>query len=466
MARHTGDISVETDAGKNVTPPVCQISAPGVSHRVPSCLDPRLLQKSLGNQAMQRMIASVTGSGRAGFLRAAAPVNTASPSGPLRREAGSRTATGNEDYETGNFSSAEIRDYHIYLQTHHTIENHPDSDEKAREVVRLWIEGSSGYVSFLSVPVRVLLIQEMLERFTGNDDERAILQLLSRTYELDRSEFRQIVEAVGEERLRDNFHGAEDDRLSALLSRSREEPLCDVSPGGVSTPNNSLTITGGQVRSDHGESGFTMNKGVEFSGTIAAGPAGCPGELYYIQNVRPFIEFAYKDGSRAVLQSEEQLLDTAAPYPHTDDQTRNAQGLISRHASDIPSISTGLIGGGSDHERYIRSLQVNHLFHMFLLFRLSGRDPVVLRMCEWAFQALARATVPEFAEGRLELSRSNSESLYRSGEATTREPNTSSNIQDATYEVDNSHRREGATGNSFADTFASLINRHIWPCEL
>jgi hypothetical protein len=113
----------------------------------------------------------------------------------------------------GTFSEAELQVYLRRLDDTNRIEDENDSDNKARAIVERWKSGDSLYI--LPARRKVLLIQEMLSGFTGDDDENAILDLLrgSTDYELA-----TILPMVGVEEILANFHGAEEAQLNKLLA--------------------------------------------------------------------------------------------------------------------------------------------------------------------------------------------------------------------------------------------------------
>ncbi|MBI3900066.1 MAG: DUF4157 domain-containing protein [Gammaproteobacteria bacterium] len=67
---------------------------------------------------------------------------------------------------------------HTYLDfiEKNGVEDHTDSDNKARAIVKRWSDGDTDFV--LTPKLKILLIKEMQSGFTGDDDERAILKLL------------------------------------------------------------------------------------------------------------------------------------------------------------------------------------------------------------------------------------------------------------------------------------------------
>lgn len=134
----------------------------------------------------------------------------------------------------GTFSEKELLDYLELLDDKDWIEGSFDSDNKARAVVERWARGDSAFV--LPVRRKILLIEEMLEGPTLNADEEAILRLLRGS--TDR-ELASILSAVGEARLRSDFHGDQFVRLERLLAarrgkaaKARREPeSAEVFPG-------------------------------------------------------------------------------------------------------------------------------------------------------------------------------------------------------------------------------------------
>ncbi|HEV8239261.1 MAG TPA: hypothetical protein VGS57_07840 [Thermoanaerobaculia bacterium] len=83
----------------------------------------------------------------------------------------------------------------------------------AREIVRRWQPGDSLYI--LPVRRKVLLIEEMLDGPTLDDDEQAILTLLRGSTD---AELAEVLAKVGRRRLLDDFHGEELEQLESLLA--------------------------------------------------------------------------------------------------------------------------------------------------------------------------------------------------------------------------------------------------------
>jgi len=111
----------------------------------------------------------------------------------------------------GTFPVEELQAYLATLRRTRQIEDHYDSDNKAREVVR---RGKAGDPRFqgLIVPIRILLIREMLTGYVSGADEEGILDILS---EAPPREAQSLVAGVGENVLRVRFSG---DNLKRLLS--------------------------------------------------------------------------------------------------------------------------------------------------------------------------------------------------------------------------------------------------------
>ena len=85
----------------------------------------------------------------------------------------------------GSFENDELQEYLKFLDTYKKIEDHYDSDNKAREVVRRWKAGRKGYQ--LSVDRKVLLLREMLSGWTWNADQEGILSILAGSTDVELS---------------------------------------------------------------------------------------------------------------------------------------------------------------------------------------------------------------------------------------------------------------------------------------
>jgi hypothetical protein len=117
----------------------------------------------------------------------------------------------------GTFSDQELQEYLQLLDKTNRIEDHYDSDNKAREIVRRWQTGNALYI--LPPRRKVLLIQEMLTGFTSKADEQGILALLRGS---PASEFAEILKKVRIDELRSNMEGDERKQLDTIVA-SRQQ---------------------------------------------------------------------------------------------------------------------------------------------------------------------------------------------------------------------------------------------------
>lgn len=107
-------------------------------------------------------------------------------------------------FDKEDFTKAELDDYLKLLRTGKRIEGNRDSDNKARDVVRKKLFKGE------SLSLRILLIEEMLTGVAGDDDEEAILVILS---DATPGERRTIADRIGYDRFDDKFQG---EQLEAL----------------------------------------------------------------------------------------------------------------------------------------------------------------------------------------------------------------------------------------------------------
>lgn len=121
-----------------------------------------------------------------------------------------------------SYSETTLRAYLKILDDTKDIEDDYDSDNKARAAVKRWMAGASAFA--LTQEQKVLLIREMISGFTGDDDEAAILNLLSASPD---SEVGFILGKVSAKELRGEIHGEERDQLESILAgfAARAGPL-------------------------------------------------------------------------------------------------------------------------------------------------------------------------------------------------------------------------------------------------
>jgi len=115
----------------------------------------------------------------------------------------------------GTFDTAELKAYLAFLDQHGEIEDHRTSDNKAREIIRRWRAGDPDFPE-PTLPQKQLMLLEMIDGPTLDDDEHAILELLRGSPE---EHVRALLAtAGGEEKLAEEFHGDEADELAAFLA--------------------------------------------------------------------------------------------------------------------------------------------------------------------------------------------------------------------------------------------------------
>lgn len=101
------------------------------------------------------------------------------------------------------------------------IEGKTDSDNKARAVVKRWLAGQSEF-SILTVPIRVLLIQEMVSGYLSGDDQAGILALLRDSIP---SELKYILPKIGIDALKTRFDGENRKKLDAIVQNQESEEI-------------------------------------------------------------------------------------------------------------------------------------------------------------------------------------------------------------------------------------------------
>jgi Domain of unknown function (DUF4157) len=106
-----------------------------------------------------------------------------------------------------DYSVKKIRQYLELLERSGDIEGDPDSDDKARQIVR-----DRQHLA-LSLPMRTLLVREMLDGWTLGGDERAIIDILRSASLADRQ---AMVAAVGRDKLWRKFRGERRSTVEAL----------------------------------------------------------------------------------------------------------------------------------------------------------------------------------------------------------------------------------------------------------
>ena len=115
-----------------------------------------------------------------------------------------------------SFDNATLTTYLAERQKARRIEGHSNSDNKARAIVAAWKKDRAAFS--LTPALKVILIKEMQSGFTGDDDERAILDLLTSATDEELTQF-FTAEGLSAKSVESDFHGNQDDELIALFSQ-------------------------------------------------------------------------------------------------------------------------------------------------------------------------------------------------------------------------------------------------------
>jgi hypothetical protein len=145
-------------------------------------------------------------------------------SGPSARRAVQRVGIGEwfaRLFGGGTFGINELKAYLRYLDDHGEIEGERTSDNKAREIVKRWRNGDPDFPE-PTLPQKQLMLLEMIDGPTLDEDEHAILELLRGSS--DEQVRLLVATAGGEQTLADEFHGSEFVELQAFLATWRAEP--------------------------------------------------------------------------------------------------------------------------------------------------------------------------------------------------------------------------------------------------
>lgn len=158
-------------------------------------------------------------------------------------------------FDKEDFTKTELDDYLKFLKDNKKKEGNRDSDNKARDVVRKKL------FKGLDLATRILLIDEMLTGSAGDDDEDAILVIITDATPKERQ---TIAERIGYDRLYDKFDGDQLDALYALYpemnslhprggekrkTRSVQEYMerWEIETGNMMTPEEKATLGRGCV---------------------------------------------------------------------------------------------------------------------------------------------------------------------------------------------------------------------------
>lgn len=127
-----------------------------------------------------------------------------------------------------NFSNADLTKYLAGLARRHDIEGDIDSDNKARAVVDRWNKNTAGFS--LTGLQKMLLIKELQDGATADDDERAILDILKRS---EPGDLRIIFGYIPVNDLLGDFDGAEKKELIAWIELRFDDGLDGLRTGNT-----------------------------------------------------------------------------------------------------------------------------------------------------------------------------------------------------------------------------------------
>ena len=244
---------------------------------------------------------------------------------------------------------------------------------------------------------------------------------------------------------------------------------------GCNVQNSILLLNGGSVTSGwdnrvgyflRAGNGTAANLGMHFSGLVRISRQGC-GETSFVQNVLPFRQIEYKDGSHLKMSSLRWHLDGSDPYPSQSSPTGDPMELF-RLTNDNPRQTTGWLVDRNYTEGVIRRFTVRDRYRMFLLFRPRGGVRQSLQLGEWSFSAVANNPVaampasspPHAGGGRLALDTSQSRIIPRQGTggATTDTPVTSPNVGSVGFVAVPKPLRGQPRPRTFSHLFEPIVN--------
>ena len=123
-------------------------------------------------------------------------------------------------FSGSNYSNADLTKYLAGLEKRRDIEGDIDSDNKARAVVARWKKSTAGFS--LTGMQKMLLIRELQDGATGDDDERAILDILKRS---EPGDLRIIFGYIKVNDLLGDFDGAEQKELRSWIELRFDDGL-------------------------------------------------------------------------------------------------------------------------------------------------------------------------------------------------------------------------------------------------
>ena len=204
-------------------------------------------------------------------------------------------------------------------------------------------------------------------------------------------------------------------------------------------------MANGRLRAGAPDEEAKKDPGMRVSVTTAIPriPRRC-GDYSFVQNVQPFIEIVYKDGSRNRMEVAAWHLDNSDPYP-----CRNC--VFAHDANDSPGVLVGAFEG------IIRTIEIRHEFRTFYLFNPARGRRYTLEVGRWTWIAQARNRTPEQGQGRLTLDAGISRVIPALGhsQSSTESPVTSPQAMDIPFATD---PRFGSSPETLAAQHLPILN--------
>ncbi|HEX4850859.1 MAG TPA: DUF4157 domain-containing protein, partial [Puia sp.] len=131
-----------------------------------------------------------------------------------------------------------------------------------------------------------------------------------------------------------------------------------------------MSLNGGDVLLDRTSGFLTMeagdggsNPGMEISATAILNPSGC-GDIEFVQNVQPYREIVYKDGSRNRFSSATMILDGGDPFG-SQKTIQDTGTLITKFTADSPAQRIDTLFT----EPIVQTIEARDEFKTYILFK-------------------------------------------------------------------------------------------------
>jgi outer membrane protein OmpA-like peptidoglycan-associated protein len=219
-----------------------------------------------------------------------------------------------------------------------------------------------------------------------------------------------------------------------------------------------MTLNGGSVLVERTGGFLTLeagdgrtNPGIEISATANFAPKDC-GDIEFVQNVQPFREIVYKDGSRNRFSSGAMLLDGGDPFG-SQKTVQNTGDLITKFTADSPAqrIDTLFTEGITS------TIEVRDEFKMYLLFKPKTGTRQTMQIGLWTWVGQLRNNDSRLEEGRLDKDAAISRVIPKEGKGitSTEMPVFSPVAQDMKWQT-----TAGQPGSTFAAIHAKILNKN------